>query len=126
MRYCFPTKDYLSYEKLASVLDPSPTSAPSLWRRVFDRQAVLAVFYQLDYAADVPRVSKCIRIRKERNSSLQYVLVPTVYLHGQELSDSHVSAILGSAVLRKPEDVTRLLESLDTAGMEEEDGLKFC
>ncbi|GAU89879.1 hypothetical protein RvY_02378 [Ramazzottius varieornatus] len=102
------------FHSLVDILEPDGPSTPSSWKSVVDREDHLVVFFQVDYRHVVPRLAKCIRIQREKVTTLEPErLVPSVYF-GRHLDHSFVKKTLGHRYLRGIDDLQILLDRVDS------------
>ena len=103
-----------SFRSLVDILEPDGPSGASSWKSIVDRAEHLVVFFQVDYVHVTPRLSKCIRIQRERVSSLQPErLVPSVYF-GKHLDHSFAQKTLGHRYLKNIDDLQILLARVES------------
>ena len=112
----------LSFEELCRVLDPAGAD-PTVWHKIIDRHSRIAFFFQVDYRAKLPVLSRAVRVRPEKSYGYGETLKPTVYLNSKQVEAGFVSDILGQDYINDWDEVSRLLEgvaSADLSGAEED------
>ena len=112
----------LSFEELCRVLDPAGAD-PTVWHKIIDRHSRIAFFFQVDYRAKVPRLSRAVRVRPRVSYGYLEMLRPTVYLNSNQVEAGFVEGILGREYIHDWDDVTRLLEGVASADVQAEEDL---
>ena len=110
----------LSFEELCRVLDPAGAD-PTVWHKIIDRHSRIAFFFQVDYRANLPRLSRAVRVRPEMSYGFVGTLKPTVYFNSNQVEEGFVDGILGRDHINDWDEMSRLLEGVASADLSAEE-----
>ncbi|XP_055342104.1 uncharacterized protein LOC129590759 [Paramacrobiotus metropolitanus] len=109
------TAPRLTFQELADLMEPQ-LEPSSVWRKAVDREACVALFFQLNLRSDEPRLAKCVCLRLQEfrvGAHADLRLVPSVFLDEPLVVPETEPCVPLPPTITSATDVVKLLQNFE-------------